>query len=106
MLLARETKLVEKYPAAGLNAHRIKKGKVPLFSHHVVTIDPKRIVYEHGDGTDANGIKRASPRLHWRRGHVRTLSSGKKVGVPPCIIGAKAGGDGPVIDKTYRVSPT
>lgn len=106
ILMAKDVKTVERHPPAALNQHRAKKGKVPLFSHHVVTIKPERIVYEQGDGTDANGIKRASPRLHWRRGHVRTLSSGKKVGVPPCIIGAKAGGAGPVIDKTYRVSPT
>lgn len=104
MMLARETKTVERHPPAGLNAHRVKKGKVPFFSHHVVTIDPQRIVYEGGDRSQPGGPKRTSPRLHWRRGHVRTLSSGKKIGIPPSIIGAKGGGGGPgVIDKTYRV---
>jgi hypothetical protein len=112
MLMARETKVVEKRPPAGINAHRLKKGRVPLFSHHVVTIDRERIVYE-GGSDQPSGIKRSSPRLHWRRGHPRTLRSGKVIGVPPCIIGAKPrgdgddgggpGGSGPVIDKTYRV---
>lgn len=102
-LLAKETKLIEKHPPSGLAAHRAKKGKVPFFSHHVVTIDPERIVYEGGDGSQPGGPKRTSPRLHWRRGHVRTLSSGKKIGIPPSIIGAKNGRGGPVIDKTYRV---
>jgi hypothetical protein len=99
MLLARETKLVEKHPPAGINAHRAKKGRAPLFSHHVVTIDPQRIVHEGGGGS---GIARSSPRLHWRRGHVRTLSSGKKIGIPPCIVGAAENG---VVDKSYRIKP-
>lgn len=100
MLLSRETKIVEKRPPSGLVRHRLKKGKVPLFSHKVVTINPQRIVYE-GSG-QSSGIKRSSPRLHWRRGHVRTLGSGKKIGIPPCIIGAAENG---ILDKTYRVRP-
>lgn len=98
MLLARETKIVDKHPSPGLNVHREKKGKIPLFSHKIVTIDSPRIVYDGGG--QSSGIRRASPRLHWRKGRVRTLGSGKKIGIPPCIISAAENG---ILDKTYRV---
>ncbi len=98
ILMARETKVTERRLPAGVNAHRFKKGRAPLFAHKVVTIDHSRIVYEGGSGQ--SGIHRSSPRLHWRRGHVRTLSSGKKIGIPPCVVGAAENG---VIDKTYRI---
>jgi hypothetical protein len=43
----------------------------------------------------------ASPRLHWRRGHIRHLASGKKTWVRASLVGAAEGG---VIVHDYRVA--
>lgn len=34
----------------------------------------------------------ASPRLHWRRGHIREYASGTKAWVRPHLVGTEAGG--------------
>lgn len=46
-----------------------------------VTIRP--FSNSHGDGTHTH----ASPRLHWRRGHIRHLGDEKKTWVRPCLVG-------------------
>ena len=40
------------------------------------------------DGTEVGGGAHASPRMHWRRGHVRKLESGKMTHVRPCLVNA------------------
>lgn len=47
------------------------------------------------------GGTHASPRLHWRRGHIRHLRSGRKVPVRPTLVGLAERG---FIDKDYAVS--
>jgi len=65
-----------------LNKHRLKKGKVPLYEHRIIKIGG---VSSSGRVVGV-GMERASPRMHWRRGHVRTLPSGKKAAVRAALI--------------------
>jgi Protein of unknown function (DUF2786) len=46
----------------------------------------------------AIGGTHASPRLHWRRGHIRRLPSGECTQVRPCLVGHKSLGQ---IEKDY-----
>lgn len=80
-----------------LNAARERRGERPLFGYSTVRIssavkDRLRL------GTFG---PHASPRLHWRRGHVRTLPSGNRVGVLPHLVGIAENG---YIRKNYAVS--
>lgn len=64
---------------------RALSGKLPLeYEHTVVRIDPALLRLP---GLVAAGGTHASPRLHWRRGHLRTLLDGRMVSVKPCIVG-------------------
>jgi len=76
-----------------LNKKRALRGKPPIYSYHVVNI-PSR------DSTSsANGsADRVSPRLHWRRGHLRQIPKGL-VAVSPSLVGCKDLG---FIAKEYR----
>jgi hypothetical protein len=42
------------------------------------------------DGSEEGGTH-ASPRLHWRRGHVRRLANGKITNVRPTLVGVMKG---------------
>lgn len=65
-----------------LNARRAAQGRPPVFGHSIVTIRPNQAVsHVTGDGTHA------SPRLHWRRGHIRRLPKGGETRVSPCLVG-------------------
>jgi len=78
-----------------LNGRRAKRGKPPLFEHRIVRVAPdlSDVLVSGSPRT------RRSPRLHWRRGHVRTLHSGGKVSVSPCLVGR---GDYSFVDHDYR----
>lgn len=60
-----------------VQARRIAQGKRPLPSFSVVRLD----LTSHTRAE--NGGSHASPRPHWRRGHVRVLASGKRAIVSP-----------------------
>ena len=81
---------------AATNRKRISKGKKPLIEFKVATIEGKRTMRSSTPyGTHA------SPRLHWRRGHWRTITkSGKKTWIAPMEVGDE--GNGRVI-KTYAI---
>lgn len=66
-----------------INEQRRKKGKGEIFSYRIITVDPAilRMPGVRGHGTHA------SPRLHWRRGHRRTLPNGRVVLVKACLVG-------------------
>jgi len=64
-----------------MNAKRVKNGKDPYQDFTV--IDLVGHISNQGDGTHA------SPRPHWRRGHVRHLSGGRKIPIDPCMINFK-----------------
>lgn len=78
-----------------LNAQRADKGRPPLFEYRILTIDMASAERAEGEGTHA------SPRLHWRRGHVRSLEDGRKIAIKPCLVGVADRG---VISKDYRVA--
>lgn len=80
-----------------INAKRAAKGKPPIFEHTTVFIDLAKLKIP---GFIGNGTH-APPRLHWRRGHVRTLASGRKTIVRPCLVGRPENG---MIDHDYKVS--
>ena len=72
-------------PSEKLNKKRKKNGKTPLYEHKIVTFG--------GISSSGNivgfGMKRASPRQHWRRGHIRTLPSGEKIAIQAMLINGR-----------------
>ena len=85
--------------AAKLNKSRLARGREPTYSHHIV-----RCVGDNGtplSALRAVGQLRNSPRLHWRRGHVRTMRrSGKEICIPPCLVGDRSQG---IVTHDYTV---
>lgn len=68
-----------------LNNKREKRGIPKIMPFHTVYFEVDGKEYN----TDGSGIGSGSQkRLHWRRGHVRHLSSGKITHVRPCLVGA------------------
>jgi len=84
-------------PPVKLNKSRKERGKPPLYSHHVV-----KIKGFSNSGRITNGGTHASPRKHWRRGHVRVLRRGlpneKKTLIPACLINGRG-----FVSKEYEV---
>lgn len=78
--------LIEDVPSRKyLNGKRAKKGKPPLdYEYKTVRIDPSLVRLP---GVVSPGGSHASPKMHWRRGHIRFLPNGKKTAVKPCIVG-------------------
>lgn len=78
-----------------INRKRASKGKSPIsFDWHTVEIGPKQVK------NAPQGGSHASPRLHDRRGHWRSLRSGKQVWVKACKVGDASKG---VVFKDYRL---
>lgn len=82
-------------PPAKLNAKRVKNGKQPLDSYHV-------LVLPGGDASAPQGgsAHRQGPRSHWRRGHLRRLGEGRVVWVRHALVGNRELGN---VQKEYRV---
>jgi hypothetical protein len=78
-----------------LNKQRAKKGKLPIFEYHIVEIP--RWARERAE---AQGGTHASPRLHWRRGHVRRLAGERRTLVRAALVGVAENG---FINKDYAV---
>ncbi len=76
------------------NRRKVAEGKPPSYSWNTVVVPamPRTI--------SALGGTHASPRLHERRGHWRTLESGRKVWVRECLVGDPHLG---VIEKDYKL---
>lgn len=96
LLTAKEAVVETVEAPAKLNAKREKSGRPPLFEHRTISV-PSVAKFGAADG------EHASPRLHWRRGHVRKLPSGTLAGVRPCLVGLAERG---VISKDYLVALT
>lgn len=76
---------------------QISSGRgVPAFEYRILTIKPRKA----DKSRTATASAHASPRLHWRRGHVRRLPSGNLTWVTSCMVGDSVAG---TIDKDYRV---
>lgn len=100
-LASRNTNVEKVSAPAALNKKRLQRGHVPLFDYHVVTIrqrtaDPMTRLPGGGN------IPRASPTVHWRRGHFRALASGREVPVAPALVGAVDSG---FVASQYRFVP-
>jgi len=80
-----------------LNKRRARKGKVPIFEYRIVEIPAWAKAKAEGLGGT-----HASPRLHWRRGHVRHFRTGCTTLIRPCLVGAAENG---FIHKDYAVAP-
>lgn len=69
------------------NRRKIAQGKTPAITWNTITVQPKprteTVQPDTGPGTTGH----ASPKAHTRRGHWRTLKSGKKVWVKDCRVG-------------------
>lgn len=90
------------------NKARERKGRPQIAERYVVRIaagDLRTITTEAGEETIAGHV-RGSPRLHWRRGHFRTLNRGsggeRVIPVAPAMIGANETA-GEVRRKAYEV---
>lgn len=86
----------EEFPKK-LNKKRIAKGLLPSYDRHILIIHGKA-----GSANDALGGVHASPRLHFRRGHIRQYVDGKRVWVRECMVGKDSLG---YVDKIYEVTP-
>lgn len=94
---------------AKLNRAREKRGKPAIGDRYVVRIDAgasREIHHDDGSTSDITGHTRGSPRMHWRRGHFRTIHRGadgeRVVPVAPALIGANENAE-PVRAKAYDV---
>ena len=83
-----------------LNKHRVAAGKPAIgeVREVMINVGGKRYL----PSGEAERGSHASPRLHWRRGHIRRLPSGEITHVRPHLVGAAAGGAVPA-KKDYRV---
>ncbi len=101
VLSCSNVKTIEHEPPVRLNKKRVKKGKLPLFSTHTLHFAPG----SRSDSEEKFQLegKRNPPRVHLRRGHIRTCSSGKVVWVQPCAVGNPAAG---IVHKDYSIDPS
>lgn len=70
-----------------LNKKRAKRGLPAIMPYHTVYFEVGGKNY-NTDGTEVGSGTHASPKMHWRRGHVRKLASGKLTHVRPCLVNA------------------
>ena len=89
------TAIVE--PSKALNKKRRLGGRSPFFAYRVLKLTESDDKHGSGSGTDDH----ASPRFHYRRGHVRRLSSGRKTWVRPAMVGDSSIG---IVSKEYYVA--
>lgn len=86
----------ENYVSPKLNKKRIKNGKVPLVDYTTISLTPIN------ENVKTNGIQgtHASPRPHWRRGHVRKYKSGRKTWIDPILVNWEGGA---LPNKIYKI---
>lgn len=97
MLMSKEVETTIERAKPGVNERRVRQGKPPIDDRHVVRIRPEIIRQFTGNSIG----ERASPRMHWRRGHFRRLPSGVVIPIAPMIIGAQPGVIPPI--KEYKL---
>ena len=84
-----------------INQKRKRKGKRPLPDGYIICVarDVTRREYDRDADDDDTKREHASPRTHFRRGHIRRLKSGDRVWVSPTIVNP---GSTP-LDSKYQV---
>ena len=76
-----------------LNKARLRRGKPPIYEIHEIKIVLGDQAYNpDGSHSTGNGTKK---RMHWRRGHVRRLNTGKVTNVRPMLINPSVVGNPP-----------
>ena len=102
MLSSKTTDIKREHPPEALNKARMKRGKPALPSHYVVNIIPQRF---HAEGEIGSSGKRMSPRLHWRRSHLRVIrkpdGTEQKIVIARMLVGRRELGE---VTHEYRVS--
>jgi hypothetical protein len=99
LINARGVQLLYEPAPLKLNRRRAKKNKPPLYEHRVLKIGG----YSSSGQVLGVGATHASPRAHWRRGHIRTIRGGtikqKQILIPASLI------NGPgFVSKDYEIS--
>jgi len=84
-------------PSASVARKRASKGQEPIIEFKKVTI---RTDLKTAYALAASTFDRSGPRLHFRRGHVRRLPTGRETYVSPCYVGNLGNG---AIVKSYEV---
>lgn len=71
-----------------INQKRKRKGKRPLPEGYIICVERDVTRKEYDQGADDGDTKRkhASPRTHFRRGHIRRLKSGCIAWVSPTMV--------------------
>jgi hypothetical protein len=108
MLVSRTTETTPVEAPVKLNKQRAQKGRSPIPPSRVVSIIPKGIAAQirrddHSGERGEGGTIRSSPRLHWRRSHLRTTASGKTIPVARALVGYKAADGREFVPHEYRV---
>jgi hypothetical protein len=98
LLNARGIELKTEFAPIKLNKKRADKNKPPLYEHHILEIGG----YSSTGRVLGVGASHASPRSHWRRGHIRTIHRGmsnqKQIIIPASLI------NGPgFVSKDYEI---
>lgn len=86
-------------PPVALNKKRQKAGKPPLFTYKTLHVISGEREASHDPRADNAEAKR-SPRLHFRRGHVRRIGDGRITWVQQCMVGNRRLG---VVEKAYAL---
>jgi len=97
MIGSRTTELTEFVPPPRLNRARAKRGRTELASHRVVRIVPEKYLRAR---RAESGMTRLPPRLHYRRSHIRTLQSGRRILIPRFLVGRKSEAE---VSHEYRI---
>lgn len=92
---------VDVLPPPALNKKRQQQGKLPLFTFKTLHVLAGERSDSHDKRADDAEAKR-SPRLHFRRGHIRRISGDRMTWVQPCMVGDQRSG---MVKKAYALVP-
>lgn len=99
-LLLKDTSRITSVPSARLNRKRVERGDKPLPTRHIVKLSVPGSGGRTYTGNEEAGDRRASPRHHFRRGHLRHLRQERVIPVAPTWVGDPTLGE---ITKAYQV---
>ena len=101
LLQCQNISIVKVEPPSQVNEKRKRKGKRPLPDGYIICVarDVTRREYDRDADDDDTKREYASPRTHFRRGHIRRLKSGDRVWVSPTIVNPRS----TPLDSKYQV---
>lgn len=103
MLSSKTTEIRETPAPHKINKKRSARGKAPIPSHRVVSIIPRKAVAEYRRQENEQAASRSSPRIHWRRSHIRQLQNGKTTVVARALIGYRTDPERETVTHSYKV---